>query len=650
MYMAVATSAEAASRTTRANGNWSAPETWVSNIACAITGGTFTNATRTLTKTGAFASYTWASGDKLYVTGGTGVVAGFYAIASKTSSDAIVLSADIGGATPSDVTTSGIFRGPVDQDNVTLSHAVVFDVNMSAWTNGLSGVSILANSRLVWSTAPGTWHLKLYGNLSGANAATSLLQIGSANTPQPYAAKATIQLRGGAQITANNLAIRIYCAQPDVKFCRLTAAQTAGTTPTLSIDRDLTAETNGWKPDDIVYVADVNEARDVGVFKITAVTANTLTLGQAQTLPSGTAPAAAITAKNVGAIVILATRNVRIMGTATNWLDGGGAYYTAVYSPSNAQIHGWFSGHSVAIAGGSTLAGYTNINNNVSHSVITGCGMGITNLFGGSVDGVVVAGNVYGFGGNGMMLANDVVCVGAVNGFYDQSVRLTNALLAGNTNDLYRLAWGRLTRCLLGSTTEFLDYNNALYRRPPQVVESVRHDQSDGAYKCWTLGGIVISDTTVRPPGLSMAYRHLPETSLWPCFRQTPQLLWPGETLRIRATLRKAPNADGTGVIAMAIAPRVQIVDMLDDPIVNEAATPLAEFVMSDASATWESAVLTVTNRDPFPKAVWIRSLAQNAGGNVWAVWQVERPLAPIRYGAPWSTGKARTYMQEDPK
>lgn len=72
----------------------------------ALTAATFTNATKTLSQTGAFTSYTFTAGDQIYISGGTGVTAGLYEIASKTSNDAIVLVADIGGTNPTDVTSS----------------------------------------------------------------------------------------------------------------------------------------------------------------------------------------------------------------------------------------------------------------------------------------------------------------------------------------------------------------------------------------------------------------------------------------------------------------------------------------------------------------------------------------------------------------
>lgn len=61
-----------------------------------LEGATWTESTKTLTKTGAFSSYTFLAGDQARVTDGTGATTGFYRIASKTSANAIVLETSIG--------------------------------------------------------------------------------------------------------------------------------------------------------------------------------------------------------------------------------------------------------------------------------------------------------------------------------------------------------------------------------------------------------------------------------------------------------------------------------------------------------------------------------------------------------------------------
>lgn len=56
-----------------------------------LTTATWTEATKYLTKIGAFTSYTWVSGDRIYITGGTGITPGCYEIASKFDDNNLVL-------------------------------------------------------------------------------------------------------------------------------------------------------------------------------------------------------------------------------------------------------------------------------------------------------------------------------------------------------------------------------------------------------------------------------------------------------------------------------------------------------------------------------------------------------------------------------
>lgn len=71
---------------------------------------TYTFATKQLTKVGAFASYTPETGDSIYITGGTGMTAGWYPIKSKISSDVIELEdvTGLAGADNANTTTSAI--------------------------------------------------------------------------------------------------------------------------------------------------------------------------------------------------------------------------------------------------------------------------------------------------------------------------------------------------------------------------------------------------------------------------------------------------------------------------------------------------------------------------------------------------------------
>lgn len=74
---------------------------------------TWTEATKTLTKTGAFTAYSHLSGDTVEIDSGTGATVGTYEVASKTSANAVVLGASIGSAADGQTDIAATF--PNDQ-------------------------------------------------------------------------------------------------------------------------------------------------------------------------------------------------------------------------------------------------------------------------------------------------------------------------------------------------------------------------------------------------------------------------------------------------------------------------------------------------------------------------------------------------------
>lgn len=135
--------------------------------ALSITGGSFTTATKTLTKAGAFASYTHQVGDKINVTGGTGVTPGYYAVASKTDSDSIVLADDIGGTNPADVATDGIAK---DFESVSTTTGIALEDMQevaAAIQEGFGGVEVLVE----WvQDSAGAGHFVLTAPFRGSGA------------------------------------------------------------------------------------------------------------------------------------------------------------------------------------------------------------------------------------------------------------------------------------------------------------------------------------------------------------------------------------------------------------------------------------------------------------------------------------------------
>lgn len=72
-----------------------------------ITGATWTESTKTLTKTAAFTNYTYLDGDEIAITSGTGATVNTFPIGSKTSANAIVLKTSIGSAADAQTDIAG---------------------------------------------------------------------------------------------------------------------------------------------------------------------------------------------------------------------------------------------------------------------------------------------------------------------------------------------------------------------------------------------------------------------------------------------------------------------------------------------------------------------------------------------------------------
>lgn len=153
-----------------------------------LTAATFTNATKNLSETNAFTSYTWNSGDTIYISGGTGVTTGLYSIASKTDASNIVLGADIGGTNPSDVTSSSGARKTFQQaSNLMTVAGDVLRMCPEATETVSSQVSLVIASGTVTvpsrfepgSTTTGALDLTAQYTLQGTAAMTYVLSVGT---------------------------------------------------------------------------------------------------------------------------------------------------------------------------------------------------------------------------------------------------------------------------------------------------------------------------------------------------------------------------------------------------------------------------------------------------------------------------------------
>ncbi len=122
-----------------------------------LTGVSYTHSTFTITKTGAFATYTWRRKDRVYITGGTDVTPGYYEVASKVSNDAIRLFAAPAGTNgnETDWTLGGIgYQYGIAFDSNTLGIARAIETHDQVMLHGLTAFNRRTNDYDFGSASP----------------------------------------------------------------------------------------------------------------------------------------------------------------------------------------------------------------------------------------------------------------------------------------------------------------------------------------------------------------------------------------------------------------------------------------------------------------------------------------------------------------
>jgi len=186
----------------------------------------------------------------------------------------------------------------------------------------------------------------------------------------------------------------------------------------------------------------------------------------------------------------------------------------------------------------------------------------------------------------------------------------------GNSRDLralvgYQVSGCSLYNCSLGAATEFSGYNTAAVSGRNVYSESVNHDQIDGAFKAWMIGGVVASVSDVKRPGRERSYKHTLENASHPVFSVWTHVVEPGQTLTLAAWAYKTTS--------LAYLPRVWIIDPTRNPIADPTnCTPLAEDIMADINGEWDALEVSWTNTDAGPVEVWFLTVAQGASGDVY--------------------------------
>lgn len=533
---------------------------------------------------------------------------------------AVVVSNGTGGGRWSQTQTWAGAAVPGNGDSVIIvaGDVVTFDVDMSPWDDGIAGLT--CDGTMNCSTAPGLYYLKTSEDIGG----TGAIHCGSADAAYP--SECTMVFDFDAKPNSfecrPGLTLNLYCAEPMHPVVTLSEAAVAGQTE-LVIDRDVSGDI--WMPGKTIRIDGVSsrlpdsEERTIGANGITS---------RSVTLDVGLAGA-----KASEAMVVLVTRNIRIVGStdyAVRYMMGGvlgceiSSCTYGVGAASGSLMAGTIVGctYGVANASGCVIAGVisgcsyavTNPWGCAISGTISGCSYGLANPSGSTLSGIV-SGCIYGVNqGSGCMVSGTIK--GCTTGIYAGSHTIRNAVFAGNSYDLRRVVSSSAYNAVFDSPTENYEYDTANVPAWAYVA-SYDHDGIADAFKAWTRGGTVVSDTDTTPPGHAMSYRHICTSSTMPCFRQEAITVGPNQTLEVLGKILILTSHSSW-------APRLELIDVGADPLADAGATALASAVIPEPRGRyyWQDVTARYTNTNATGKQIWIRCSVQQSGDEVYEVWE----------------------------
>ena len=518
---------------------------------------------------------------------------------------------------------------PVDGDDVVIAsgHVIEFDANQSAF---VTGVKVTITGTLTHTTAAGSYCLFLKTGASVVGAGT--WNIGTSGAPIPFASKHTVTGAAGWYVDGvSGLTMTVYGAEPTYTSIKLSADEAIGQTE-LSVDTDVTGDI--WAAGDIIRIDDINRGRESEerIIATGGIAAGTITVTAGLTA-----------AKSTGAVVSLITRNIRIIavgtgsytiyrvgtGSVTKLTVAGGMWYGVNKSlftacPYLVVSGGTISGNgdgisscSNSVVSGGVFSGNSNGISSCSAATISG------GVFSGNSNGIsncsnsVVSGGVFSGNGSGInSCSNSVVSGGVFSGNYNGINSCSNSVVSGGTfnGNNYDIAntTGNLFGVELTAAIEHYQYTNIT--NGWHSLQSDNHDAVEGAVKAWCKGGVVTSQTAIKPDGYTQACAHALESASYPAFWYKKFTVPAGQIYSIEVQLRKSTS--------MAYLPRVYLMASIGNPLAG--AAPVDTFTMTDSVNTWESDTFTVDNSAgdyDLDYALWF--VAKNASGNVYSAYDI---------------------------
>ena len=212
-----------------------------------------------------------------------------------------------GGVAPADGETAVVLVGDT----------MIFDEDMSGWANG---IDLTINGTMTQDIVADSY-LKCSADVDGGgtwNIGTSLA------VPFPAARTTTINLAGAFSIRGyGGLTLNWYCTQPTNTYIRLSGNEAADQTE-LSVDTDVTGDI--WAVGDDIRVNNIDKGADSEEVQIKAggIAAGAITIEGGAGAGGGLAGA-----KLEGSLVVLVTRNIRVINSTTYAIEYADDSYIA---------------------------------------------------------------------------------------------------------------------------------------------------------------------------------------------------------------------------------------------------------------------------------------------------------------------------------
>lgn len=523
---------------------------------------------------------------------------------------------------------------PADGDTVVIAsgHTVTFDVDQSAWA-GLAALTITGTLKFT-TAASTTTYLKMAGNITGAGT----LYIGNSEE-DPIPRTSVASLITTTNKTINVTGLYVYGWHPTARNHTFlaSAANITDTTITLVDDLDVVSG-------DKVLIGGVNTngaSAEAGVlYTVSSYDTGTNIL----TLSAGLAAG-----RLVGGCVSIFSRNVKIgkasyaagdiRTTGTTVVSGAElsngytfaagttllASYCSVYGMNDSFSREGVTNiaDSVIIAAQRGLVYNSSIGDTITRCVLYATGGAetalLSNVSNAYVSDCVVNNSAYGLLYNcNLCLVVNSSAFKTANGFSGY-YKITNATGCNtlincsctSNNGTLNALQTNFYNCLFTVTTEInsgLQTNNS-----GLLTQSFDHNQVKYAYKAWSRGGIILSQTTTKPTGYTQGYRHALASASYPAFWYKQFSVEPGKTVNIEVQLRKDAS--------MTYLPRVYLMASIGNPLVGS--TPVDTFTMTDSIDTWETDTFTIVNSTAYDQDYTLWFVAKNASGNAYSAYDI---------------------------